>query len=128
MATAKAEKKPWLRPLAGKVIVRPDEPPAKTPGGLEIPEAYREKHCRGVVTAVGLGKPFVKDNRPLAEPFFDPDLAAGVRYEILREPVEVQVGDHVTFPYFGGQELEFEGEKIRILKHEDILTVIEDES
>jgi chaperonin GroES len=58
-----------LRPLQDKVIIRPDEAPGKTLGGIIIPEAYRGVRSKddkgrraswGTVLAVGPGATDVK--------------------------------------------------------------------
>jgi len=44
-----------IKPLADKVVIAPDVPDFKTPGGIIIPDQAKEVPITGVVLAVGKG-------------------------------------------------------------------------
>ena len=87
-----------IKPLADRVLVKPAPAETKTIGGIIIPDTAKEKPLKGEVVACGNG---TKD-----------------------EEMVVKVGDTVLYGKYGGQELEFEGEKYLIMKQGDILAVI----
>ena len=87
-----------IKPLADRVLVKPAPAETKTIGGIIIPDTAKEKPLKGEVVACGNG---TKD-----------------------EAMVVKVGDTVLYGKYGGQELEFEGEKYLIMRQSDILAVI----
>ena len=87
-----------IKPLADRVLVKPAPAETKTIGGIIIPDTAKEKPLKGEVVACGNG---TKD-----------------------EEMVVKVGDTVLYGKYGGQELEFEGEKYLIMRQSDILAVI----
>jgi chaperonin GroES len=89
---------PKLRPLADRVIVRRFAEDQRTPGGLHIPEANRERPTRALVVAVGPGK---DDKAPA-----------------------VSVGDTILFGKYSGSEVEIDGEKLLIMREDDLLAVV----
>jgi len=53
-----------IRPVGDRVLVKPDEAPSKTSGGIIIPEDSRQKSMFGVVLSWGKGLTnFVKGQR-----------------------------------------------------------------
>jgi chaperonin GroES len=95
-----------LRPLNDRVVVKPSEKEETFAGGeLVLPETAKEKPQQGEVIAVGPGR-------------FDEE---GDK----RVPLDVAVGDQVLFAKYSGTEIKLEGEKVLILKENDILAVIE---
>jgi chaperonin GroES len=60
--TAKVRPTPWLtlknemkiRPLQGKVLLRMENPPEQSDGGIFIPEKHREKATIGAVVRCGI--------------------------------------------------------------------------
>ncbi len=44
-----------LRPMNGRIIVRPDKAPEKVQGGIIIPESAQERPATGIVEAVAPG-------------------------------------------------------------------------
>ena len=95
-----------LRPLHDRVVVKPIEKEETfADGQLVLPETAKEKPQQGEILAVGPGK-------------FDED---GEK----RIALDVQVGDRVLFPKYGGTEIKIEGEKLLIMKETDILAVVE---
>lgn len=101
------EKTDMIRPLGNNVVLRRDNPEKTTPGGLVIPEtaADKEKVYTGVVIAVGRGK--VTDSGRLIEP-------------------ECRAGDRVVFEkYSQGHEIEHDGEKLVIIRGENVVGVLQ---
>ena len=86
-----------LKPLGDRVIVKQDEVEETTASGLFIASSAKEKPTTGIVLATGAGK--------VAE--------------------DVKTGDHVVYAKFGGTEIEVEGEKVIILRADDIYAVQE---
>ena len=91
-----------LKPLGDRVIIKQDDAEQTTASGLYIAQETKEKPSSGVVLAVGEGK--VSD--------------AGERL-----PMPVAVGDRVVYGKFAGQEIENEGEKVVILRANDIIAI-----
>ena len=91
-----------LKPLGDRVIIKQDDAEQTTASGLYIAQETKEKPSSGVVLAVGEGK--VSD--------------AGERL-----PMPVAVGDRVVYGKFAGQEIENEGEKVVILRPDDIIAI-----
>ena len=91
-----------LKPLGDRVIIKQDDAEQTTASGLYIAQETKEKPSSVVVLAVGEGK--VSD--------------AGERL-----PMPVAVGDRVVYGKFAGQEIENEGEKVVILRADDIIAI-----
>ncbi len=93
-----------IRPLADRVVIRPQEKEEKTRGGIFLPDtASKEKPQEGTVMAVGEGK--LDDNGK-------------------RTPVAVKTGDKVLFAKYAGTEIKIEDEDFLILAEKDILAVV----
>jgi len=93
-----------LRPLYDRVVVRRVNEEEKSRGGLYIPEQAKEKPAQGEVLAVGQGR--------------RPDSGGLI-------PLETQLGDRVLFGKYSGTEIEVDGEKLLILREDEILAVSE---
>ncbi|MFD3162297.1 co-chaperone GroES [Herpetosiphon sp. NSE202] len=94
-----------IRPLADRVVIKPQAKEEKTKSGLFLPDtASKEKPQEGVVVAVGEGK--LDDNGK-------------------RVPVAVQVGDSVLFAKYAGTEIKLDDEDYLILAEKDILAVVQ---
>ncbi|WP_283169916.1 co-chaperone GroES [Curtanaerobium respiraculi] len=91
-----------LKPIGDRIIVKQDEAEETTAGGLVLANSNKEKPTSGEVLAVGEGK--VND-----------------KGEHL--PMPVKVGDHVLYAKYGGTEVEVEGEKVVILRADDIYAI-----
>ena len=89
-----------LKPLADRVLVKPDEAEQKTASGLYIASNAQEKPQRGTIVAVGNDK--------------------GERI-----PMDVKVGDVVIYGKFGGNEVKVDGEKYLLMRADDIYAVVE---
>lgn len=92
-----------LKPLGDRVIVKPLEEEAKTKSGIIIPDTAKEKSRRAEVLAVGEG---AYDDGKLI-------------------PMQVKKGDVVICREYAGDEFKIEGEKVLIVKQEDIIAIIE---
>jgi chaperonin GroES len=88
-----------LIPLGDRVLIRQDEAEETTASGLYIASESKEKPQSGVVVAVGEGK-HDKDGQLI--------------------PMLVKAGDHVVFAKYGSTEVEVEGEKLLLMRAEDI--------
>ena len=93
-----------LKPLADRVLVKPDEAEQKTASGLYIASNAQEKPQRGTIVAVGAGK--VNDKGE-------------------RIPMDVKVGDRVLFGKYSGQTVKVDGEELLVMREEDIMGVLE---
>lgn len=87
-----------IQPLADRVLVRPVAAEEKTIGGIIIPDSAKEKPLRGEVIAVGNG---TKD-----------------------EAMVLKAGDQVLYGKYAGTELEFDGEKLLIMRQSDVLAIV----
>lgn len=92
-----------LKPLADRVLVKPDAAEQKTASGLYIASNAQEKPQRGTVVAVGEGKR--ADNGE-------------------RIPVDVKAGDRVIYGKFGGNEVKVDGEDYLLMRADDIYAVV----
>ena len=91
-----------LKPLGDRVIVKQDDAEQTTASGLYIATESKEKPSSGVVLAVGEGK-MTKDGNLI--------------------PVPLSVGDRVVYSKFAGMEIENEGEKVVVMRFDDVFAV-----
>ncbi|HLI57237.1 MAG TPA: co-chaperone GroES [Actinomycetota bacterium] len=91
-----------LRPLADRVVVRPDDSDKALPSGLVIPDTAKEKPQEGIVLAVGPGQ----------------------YHEGQRIALDVKEGDRVLYSKYGGVEVKIDGEDLMVLNEREILGVI----
>jgi chaperonin GroES len=87
-----------IKPLADRVLVKPTAAEEKTVGGIIIPDSAKEKPLKGDVIAVGNG---TKD-----------------------EEMILKVGDKVLYGKYAGTEIEWDGEKLLIMRQSDVLATI----
>lgn len=93
-----------LKPIGGKILVKPKEEEDTTPSGLVIAASARgEKPQQGEILALGTGKRD-KDGQEIA--------------------FSVQEGDQVFFKKYSPDELEVDGETYLVMDEEDILAVL----
>jgi chaperonin GroES len=86
-----------VKPLADRVLVKPEKSETKTAGGIIIPDTAQEKTQIGSVAAVGDDK----------------------------EKIKVKVGDKIMHDKYAGSAIKIDGEDYLIVKGEDIIAVIE---
>ncbi len=93
-----------LRPLQDRVIVKQSEAGEKTKSGIVLPDAAKEKPTKGKVIAVGPGK--LDDNG---------------------KPMEIglRAGDMIYYGKYSGTDVEVDGQKLVILREQDVLGVLE---
>lgn len=87
-----------IKPLADRVLVEPAEAETKTASGIIIPDTAKEKPLQGRVLAVGQG---TKD-----------------------EEMVLKAGDNVLYGKYAGTEVEIDGEKLLIMRQNDVLAVL----
>lgn len=91
--------------LFDRVLVKRNDEPAQTSGGLFLPEtANKEKPAEGTILAVGNGR--VSDDGTVT-------------------PLIVKTGQIIVFGKYAGTEIKIDGEDRLILREDDILGVIE---
>lgn len=88
-----------IKPLADRVLIKPTPAEETTISGIIIPDSAKEKPLRGNVLAAGNG---TKD-----------------------EAMVLKEGDEVLYGKYAGTEVEFEGEKLLIMRQSDVLGVFE---
>lgn len=88
-----------LKPLADRVIIRPTAAEEVTSSGIIIPDSAKEKPLKGTVLAVGTG---TKD-----------------------EEMVLKAGDVVLYGKYAGTEIDFDGEKVIVMRQNEVLAVIE---
>ena len=94
-----------LKPLYDRVVVRKAEMEQKTAGGIILRDTAKEESQIGDVIAVGEGK--LLENGEI-------------------RPLKVEVGDKVLYSKYAGNEIEIDGEKLLVIREEDILAVVEE--
>lgn len=86
------------KPLAGKILIKPQEAETTTASGIIIPDTAQEKPQQGEVVAIGADK--------------------------SDEKMEVKVGDNVLYGKYGGTEVNLGGEDYLIMNQSDILLIV----
>ncbi len=87
-----------IKPIADRVLIEPAAAEQKTAGGIIIPDTAKEKPQKGIVVAVGTGKP--------------------------EEPMTVKTGDTVLYGKYAGTELTVEGKDYLIMRESDIFAIL----
>ncbi len=93
-----------LKPLGSNVIVKPTPREEMTKSGIVLPDTAKERPQEGTVVAVGSGRTL--DNGS-------------------REEIEVTTGQKVLFQKYAGTEFKLDDEELLILKHSDILAIVD---
>ena len=92
-----------IRPILGKIIIKPQDAEVKTSGGLIIANAKNDGIIQGEVLAVGPGE-YDKKGK-----FIEP---------------EVQTGDIIILHTMAGETIEYEDEKYQVIANHEIVAVI----
>jgi chaperonin GroES len=92
-----------VKPLADRVLVKPQEEEEVKKGGIIIPDTAKEKPQQGKVVAVGPGK-LTETGEKVAP--------------------EVKKGDMILYGKYSGTEVTVDGEEYLIMRESDILAVI----
>ena len=85
--------------MADRVIIRPTAAEEVTASGIIIPDSAKEKPLKGTVLAVGNG---TKD-----------------------EEMVLKEGDVVLYGKYAGTEIELDGDKVLIMRQNEVLAVVE---
>jgi chaperonin GroES len=93
-----------LKPLGSNVIVKPTPREEMTKSGIVLPDTAKERPQEGSILAVGPGR----------------TLDSG-----SREEIEVAIGQKVLFQKYAGTEFKLDEDELLILKHGDILAIVE---
>lgn len=99
-----ASKKPPLRPLGSRLLVRRLDAEEKSAGGIIIPDTAKEKAQEAEVVALGTGGKD-EDGNPII--------------------FNVKEGDRVLLSKYGGTEVKLNGEQYVVLKQDEVLAVVE---
>lgn len=94
-----------FKPLHDRIAIKPIEQEEKTKGGIIIPDTAKEKPMQGIITAVGTG-------------------TRNEKGEV--HPLELKVGDKVLYGKWAGTEIEIKGEKLIVMKENDVLGSIKE--
>ena len=92
-----------IKPLADRVVVKPQEAEETTASGIILPDTAKEKPQVGEIVAVGPGK--VSD--------------AGNTIAMT-----LKVGDNVLYGKYSGTEITIAGDDVLIMRESDILAVL----
>ena len=92
-----------IKPLADRVVVKPQEAEETTASGIILPDTAKEKPQMGEVVAVGPGK--VSDSGNTVA-------------------MTVNVGDNVLYGKYSGTEITIESDDVLIMRESDILAVL----
>lgn len=91
-----------IKPLADRVLVRPDAAEETTSFGIIIPDTAKEKPQRGTVVAAGPGK-----------------VENGTKVDM-----SVKKGDTILYGKYSGTEITLDGEEYLIMRESDILGIL----
>ena len=92
-----------IKPLADRVIVKPNAAEETTKGGIILPDTVKEKPIEGTVIAVGAGR-VTEDGKNV--------------------PMNVKAGDKVLYGKYSGTEIKIEGEEYLIMRESDIFAIV----
>lgn len=87
-----------IKPLSDRVLIKPTPAEERTMSGIIIPDSAQEKPLRGTVIAVGPGTKDVE--------------------------MAVKKNDTVIYGKYSGSEIEIDGEKLILMRQNDILAVV----
>ncbi len=93
-----------VKPLLDRVLVKQDDEPQKTEGGIFLPDTAKEAPQWGTVVKVGPGK--VLDNGE-------------------KRPMTVKEGDKVIFGKYSGSKVKIGQDELLFMREEDIMAVLE---
>ena len=88
-----------LKPLGDRILVKPFTEEETTASGIVLPDTIdKEKKAEGEVLAIGTGEKVTK--------------------------LGLSTGDKVIFGKYSGEEIEFEKQDYKFLKHDEVLAVV----
>ncbi|MBI4039455.1 co-chaperone GroES [Candidatus Daviesbacteria bacterium] len=103
MASKTAQAKVSIKPLAGYVLVEPQDAETVTVSGIVLPDTAQEKPQIGRVLAVGA--PIITDN--------------GTK---INSPVAA--GDRVYFKKWVGDDIKVGGAELKLVKFDDLMAIV----
>jgi len=92
-----------VKPLADRVLVKPQEEAEVKKGGIIIPDTAKEKPQQGEVIAIGPGK---------------------VTEAGQKVAMEVKKGDTILYGKYSGTEVTIDGQDYLIMRESDILAIV----
>lgn len=92
-----------IKPLADRVIVKPNPAEETTKSGLIIPDTAKEKPVEGTIVAVGAGR-VTEDGKSV--------------------PMNLKTGDRVLYGKYSGTEIKIEGVDYLIMRESDIYGIV----
>ena len=92
-----------IKPLADRVVVKPQEAEETTASGIILPDTAKEKPQAGEIVAIGPGK--VSDTGNVIS-------------------MTVKVGDNVLYGKYSGTEITVDADEVLIMRESDILAVL----
>ena len=94
-----------FKPLFDNVLIKPLAAEEKTASGILLPDSAKEKPQMGEIMAVGPG--------------------AMDEGAIVKDSMQVKVGQKVMYKKWGGYEVKVNGEDWMIVKQSDILAIVQ---
>jgi chaperonin GroES len=94
-----------FKPLFDNVLIKPLAAEEKTASGILLPDSAKEKPQMGEIMAVGPG--------------------AMDEGAIVKDSMQVKVGQKVMYKKWGGDEVKVNGEDWMIVKQSDILAIVQ---
>lgn len=94
-----------ITPLGDRVLVKQDDEPQKTAGGIFLPETAKEAPQWGTVVRTGPGKL----------------LESGQMHKLT-----VKEGDKVIFGKYSGTKVKMGSDELLFMREEDIMAVVEE--
>ncbi len=92
-----------IKPLADRVVIKPDEVMETTKSGIVLPDTSKEKPIEGTVVAAGPGK--VTEDGKLIN-------------------MSVKVGDKVLYGKYSGTEIKLDDDEYLIMREDDIFGIL----
>lgn len=135
--TTQPKKKYKIEPLGDRAIVQPDPPETYTQTGLIIPETAKERPQLGTVIAVGDGRN--QDNEIIHYTlrlltfvirilkFFKIEITPLEEKMDTYQSVKLKPGMRVLYGRYAGTNIEFDGQKILIMRFSDVVGIVHEE-
>lgn len=95
-----------LKPLGDGVVVEREEEMDRNVGAIFIPKSVEESKVAAQGTVVALGPGLVKDDGTYI-------------------PIPLNVGDKVLFHKYGGVDVDFDNQKLKLIRLAEVLAVVE---
>jgi chaperonin GroES len=122
-----------IKPVFDRLVIEKIEQASQTKSGLlVIPDDAKSPSQLGRVVAVGHGRNYdgpgqvnVYRREPGATGYSPADFAFSAM--LLRPAMVVKPGDMVIFGKYAGAEVEVDGQKVFILREDEVLGIVEEE-